>query len=495
MVDILPSELLDLISSYCDHASQKSLRHVCRIFHDAATPQVFDNFYTAMFDDCLNNLCRLAKSRLAKNVMKFTFYADVLPKWNRAAWEENVVHYPETPWYHHSYDASRPISEWTRPNQSSVDEHCCPFSEPSRMNIAWDEFQSLRREQRKWCGDATRLIFMEGFAMLPNLMEVSISTTKSFQGPTSQWPVWKRLQERMLVSPDDWICMSKYSKEMSRSRVCRHGTLILMEAIGSRSSFAGTRRIDRLSLHYSHIGALGVGAFADQAWQPGLQDRKRAELIEEVFSDLSELSLRVPPHPASDIYDDSAASTASEIAGFLSRAQRLRRLELDYGSGFFLLDASSRDDVAKRLLGATFSPHIAHLSLNLDVSHMDLLDLLKQLSLTLPSLELRDMIVADVPALLLHMPKVVELRHVYVEKLWHETIDPDRGHEDAYIRLLSGGTDVQEPLELAVKSYLLGKRNELPMFKSRTTGQPLPTKVLHDQNYAYLDIASRTLLS
>ena len=81
-MDRLPSELADLITSHSSYATLKSLRLVSKLYHDTATPLVFEHYYMGYFPYYVEKLCHLAKTpTVAKHVKKFTIFSDLIPDW------------------------------------------------------------------------------------------------------------------------------------------------------------------------------------------------------------------------------------------------------------------------------------------------------------------------------------------------------------------------------------------------------------------------------
>lgn len=82
-MDELPVELLAQIVDYCDHYSRKQLRCINKIFHDLATPLIFDEVYVATFKHSLAKFTSIASCHLAKHVRKLVFFNDMLPKYTQ----------------------------------------------------------------------------------------------------------------------------------------------------------------------------------------------------------------------------------------------------------------------------------------------------------------------------------------------------------------------------------------------------------------------------
>ena len=474
-MDSLPAELLDLIIAQCEHSALKNLRGVNRRYRNLSTPLVFEQFYMGMFEDSLDILFDLSKSPLAKHVKTFTFYSDVLPQWDRKTWEESIDNRPDGR-FTEAIELPIRISAGT----SKAQRPPWPYDENARLNWwdtvprhqfttkqldrGWKAYRLMQKEQQRWGKDIRRLLFKEHFARFPNLVEATVAPTAPFQGRISKWPVWRRLREKMLVSPDDWI----YSKENigdglpSYVRACTsgHAALVLLEAIGFRASFAGTKHINKLTVHTTHHGSFKhlMGYELERtAERRALGFESRFHEIGEGFRNIQQLDLRVPHAAKSNTVGGEAAGI--EIVAILLASRRLRRLNLSYDdddTGLSSLPYPATSSLAPLFTSSPRWKQLKYLSLSIDVPHTLLLPFFRTLSPSLKSLELRDMVVEDVGELISGIPKILHLEHVYLEGMFQ------RRTGDGFGCAFVDGSDVDRPYEKAIKAYLLGESGELP---------------------------------
>ncbi|KAK3715964.1 hypothetical protein LTR37_006694 [Vermiconidia calcicola] len=468
-MDALPAELVDLILDHGDHSSLKCLRGVSKRYHNAATSRVFEHFYMALLDDSLEKLCHLSKSPLAKHITRFTFYCDILPDqeiWRRRDWEQRIDHRPDYRIWARERDISPRVSLEGRQydGRSFKDYETLPrhsFTE-QQLDRAWEEFIRLGLQQRGWREDVHSLIFKEHFAMLPNLVECTAVTATPFKGKTSNWPVWKRLRLRMLVSPDDWMYKTTHWKDGHRGTMAGQAALCLLEAVGFRACFVGTKHIDKLTVHASQSGPWRR-LMGRTAGTQTIYHNTRYHTVLDGFRHLTELDLRIS-HVAENDQDNSEA-TGIEIVELLHSATQLKRLSLAYsdvGPAFAFTTLSSEPTLAPLFKGKSPWTQLEHLALNLDAPHSLLLPFFRSLSTTLVSLELRDMFVEDPDELINQIPKVLKLRHIYIECIWRGF--SLRSATEEIRCVFQQGSDVDEQYERAVKAYLLREATECPDF-------------------------------
>lgn len=470
-MDRLPEELIALICEFCDHASLKNARLVDSRWKEISTPATFSHFYMGLFGYGVTKLERLAKSPLARHVKRFTIYSEVLPDWNKTAWQRAI-------------DSRPPFSQWLAPiravatreqaslnpvlqslreynlaeNYESLPRHT--FSD-EQLEMGYAAYRSCVRDQINWRKNSLGIAFKEYFAMLPNVIEAKVQCTTPFAGPTNQWPVWKALRQYILVGPDDWMYSTDF-QEANYAYLSGHAALSLLEAVAYRASFSGTQHLKSLYVHSAHLDpyrrlmneASGT-IFEHEFHNLGIHQ------LHEGFRHLNKLCLHIPHATISARLNGS--SMAKETMEFLRLARQLRSLDLRYGD-----DELSPDDDASQLETLFLDgsenvlwPDVKHLALATNVPAEILIGFLRNHAKSLESLELRDMLVHDVDLALVQIPKVVQLQHVYVEQLWDEASEND-ATSVRHLCVLSKGTDFNAPYEQSVKSYLLGKISTLP---------------------------------
>lgn len=120
-------------------------------------------------------------------------------------------------------------------------------------------------------------------------------------------------------------------------------------------------------------------------------------------------------------------------------------------------------------------PNLESLSLATNIPAEILLKFLAKHAGSLRKLELKDMLIHNVDHAVHHIPKILtSLTHCYMECLWddasHTTSIGGVGGNDTmtdvnYLCVLSRGTDFNAPYEEAVKAYLLGRSEEMPVLE------------------------------
>lgn len=147
----------------------------------------------------------------------------------------------------------------------------------------------------------------------------------------------------------------------------------------------------------------------------------------------------------------------------LRTARHLRKLELRYGD-----DEMSPDDESDSQLESLFDsdevlwPKLEELSLATNIPAEILLKFLGNHAGCLKSLELRDMLIHNVDFAVEQIPRLVVLKHCYMECLWDDTPRVGNDLDVNYLCVLSRGTDFNAPYEESIKAYLLGQRQHMP---------------------------------
>ncbi|TKA72354.1 hypothetical protein B0A55_06759, partial [Friedmanniomyces simplex] len=265
-----------------------------------------------------------------------------------------------------------------------------------------------------------------------------------FHGRTNHLPVWRRLRKQIHVGPDEWMYSKHEQTEGSHTKHIGDGqaALCLLEAIGFRAQFAGTKLITKLTVQNTHRQPYMdlLGATVGQGGQGRTEltvpaHRLRYQNILEAFKHLTELNLDVPHAAAAEM---SVARFSDDELIQLFGVADIHSLFACFHS----VDATGLDG-DRGDTSRPYWPHLEHLALLTNVSYPQILDFLRRHASTLKSLELRDMIVTDVRGLLLEIPKVLDLEHVYVESIWSWTTgyDPNSEIRWPYSCYLAQGTD------------------------------------------------------
>ena len=307
----------------------------------------------------------------------------------------------------------------------------------------------------------------ELFARLPNVIHAIATFAMPSTGKVANQPIWKRLRDRILVSPDDWIHDKAYSD--TEKGICLSGcsTLSFLEAVEFRSSFAGTKPLETVTIHSAHAGAYGdvVRTSLNLGNAPLILQSVHkwdAQLtkIAMGFRQLRYLHLRVQ-------HLSLEHETGMELIALLTAAKELRSLQLEYSEHG---DDGVKTVLAQDSLMTVFEsdrpwPHLQHLGLSINMLGSVLSPLLDNLALTLRSLELRNMLVYGVTAVIGQIPETLSLERVYLECIWDERARYiDRHSEEVveYDCVFPYGTNIDDPFERSIKAYLLRQSSELP---------------------------------
>lgn len=480
-METLPSELLDLIVTHCDHGSQKALRSVNQHFQDLATPSVFAELYIApcIFDEALRKLEAISQSKrkLANHIKTLIFYADILPPWDRHEWEAQAS--TDTVWNH----ATNILLSNHLPDYKNQP----PQADEKRLDISWRNFQALCNRQAEWYFDNENYqrIFKEAISSLPNLTKASVGVAEPCEGSTSCWPVWGRLKREMLVSPGDWVFEEEAEYRWNDNRMAQttRAALNLLEAIGFRSSFAGVTPVQTLSVHTLNNGRLETlmsGLTADDSkltFSPRIESCFQTLL--GAFAHLTDLDLQIPhpvtetDRPLSDVERDKLLElNGRETTSILTHAKNLKRLRLEYDSesGAFWEPGEEALHPLRPLFQATTNPwpKLETLTISVNLPYTLLLSLLSLLSPTLRNLSLLDMCVYDAQALFAELPKAIKLENIYIECLWTKiNVRYANIHAPPTTYIINQGLDVDEAYERELKAYLLGRAEDFPRLRGR----------------------------
>ncbi|KAK5124764.1 hypothetical protein LTR85_001477 [Meristemomyces frigidus] len=479
----LPRELLDMIVSDLDHASQKNLRLVNRRLEGVSTEPVLEHFYMGYFEDGFKNFALLAKSPLAKCVKSFTIYSDLMPEWTREVWESKIDFRPDYAGWrraqqaqasdvrlgceHHSLGGSAILAQSLHDMYGSLPRHSLSEEE---LALAFSTFQQLGWQQRDLEEDVEGLSLKQHLMRLPNLIQARLACATPFQGKTNEWPVWKRLRtQSILVGPDDWMYtddhpMSDASLTRSHGRGVGQAALFLLEAVGHRAQYSEVRPVTHLSINSVHFqpyqSLMGITACHGTG---ETAKSVRYMTVRDAFRHLTSLELNIPH--ARKCATHGGPAVAEETVFFLLSATQLRRLDLTFTDDEAHQRFSEASDLMGIFTGTVGStnqvvwPHLEHLALRTNVSGEAFIAFLRNHAKTLTSLELRDMVLhPDILEVVEQIPKALNLEHVYLECVWGTRDGLDALPYDCY---LARGTDFDDDYERSVKAYLLGSTEEL----------------------------------
>ncbi|KAK4896084.1 hypothetical protein LTR27_005941 [Elasticomyces elasticus] len=504
-MDRLPNELVDVIATKCDFRSLKNLRLVNKVAKDAATPLVFGHFHMGYFPDHLDNLCELAKSPLAKEVKVFILFSDLLPNWTEEEWRDEVDLRPESiEWCRAQNVEPRYFPDCTWCTDVTVCSECkgCflgdayealprhHFDDKQLFGL-WTRFKTLRDSQAAWREDREGIVFQEHFSLLPNLTEARVVCAAiQYHRCAKSAPVWERLRREICVSPDDWNDDWRHDDDDGLFNELAEGqaALCLLEAVGFRAQFAGTKHISELMIQNtyrrSYMDRLGTtagqGGLGRRLCESPTHARRYLNVLEG-FKHITALNLEVAGSIASD------PQVMVEICTMLRTATQLRRLQLSFlnvhdllMSGMVHTKAVSdsfrgeNDEIMRSTDESMpfYWPHLEYLALRANITPDRFVSFLRRHAATLKSLELRDMSVDNATALLKEIPKALKLDHVHMENIYDVNTKYDASDEDSYpfICYLSHWTSRPAEYEKNVRAYLLGQAEKLPELKEHGGG-------------------------
>ncbi|EMC99328.1 hypothetical protein BAUCODRAFT_399494 [Baudoinia panamericana UAMH 10762] len=333
-----------------------------------------------------------------------------------------------------------------------------------RLKAGWTAYQALHQEQQSWRHATESRVFQAAFALLPNVEQAALKCAVPFEGRTNLWPVWKTLRRETLVGPDDWMFTHAAHDSLidTPESDYKHGgaALCLLQAIGYRGQFSGTHHITELEMHITHKRAYR------QILSDSLVPDPRATLhiIDAAFLHLTKLRL-VRPHAAdSELVSDGTA--ALETKDQLLFARNLKRLDLTFNDAT-TVSADRTGTIAPLhhifnvLGGGPYWSGLAQLNLSTNVEPKAFIAFLNSHADTLKYLELRDMAVNDVPAVLTAIPAILALKRVYLECVWHWNEETD-----SMTCLFEQGSDVSAEFERSTRAWLLREQNLRPDFEA-----------------------------
>ncbi|KAI7239411.1 hypothetical protein KC330_g1976 [Hortaea werneckii] len=509
-MDGLPPELIELIIQQCDFASLKHMRLVAKPFEHIATPLVFRDFYAAFFAYSLNNIGKVADSRVARHVKNLTIYADFLPDWVHSEWREEIDDRPSFS----TWKATRKdfiVANCLENHQTAVKLYACldgegalceeclgrmenlrveykknfPLPTLEQLEKAWNRFCQLKDEQwNSLTKDIHGIMLKEHLSRLPNLESVAVTPAMAPKEEIKNLPVWKSLQREILVSPKNWMQISGPGLHDTFDGVRVHNPEFFssplqwtLEAVGHRAQFSGTGQVKRLVLLHNDLTPLEevIRAAASNTSENPLAQSVRFQTVVEAFSHVQDLTFEFPY--AGDGEEAYGRQFRDEAVELLHAAKNLAVLQLQYLD--YDLDQSSMTtqfsmdfDLSDRFADREGNPdafrwpHLTSLSPSTNVKAEPFLAFLAAHSTTLRSLTLIDMDLGDVQKVLSAIPSVLPgLQDVHVKRVL-DLIQGTPGMEDeddVWAHYLIEGTSHQGTYEQNVKRYLLGQREELPL--------------------------------
>lgn len=440
-MDTLPVELLDIIVQLCDYASKKNLRRMNKTFEDLTTHSIFGHHYTAMFDDSLLKFESIANSRLARHVNRLTYFNDTLPIYRKQQYMSNVDLRPAFHDFRKQRECEFPdeVQDWSR---SFMDRTFVLSRAHDAWNLlprhnltkkllerGWKEYSRLLKQQKGWGKNDQNARLQAAFMRLSNLVEVDVVRVTPEDRDASQWPVWRRLREDILLGPGDW--REHYTARHERidfGHVLETATLCLLEATAQRNRelVEGFKPVSviRLQNDVSQPHSL-VANWTNSLYGSAPESQQwAAQLIgpiplADAFRHITTFTVRLAdPGPSCPTHQ--MVAVWAQLHHFLSVASELRSLTLllegQLGVPRFDedLDAWGGDEPAINIFKSktVLWPHLEHLSLLIDCSSANLLRLLQLHSATLQSLEIHHSVLDDVPSFLSKLPKILALKHV-----------------------------------------------------------------------------------
>ena len=201
------------------------------------------------FENDLNKLVALSSSSVAKHVTSFTLFSDMLPLFtpaekDRETWERAIDFRPDFDSWRWVLNLDSVYNKGSDEKRTAIwkfyDDIPRHEFTPQQLDEGWREYCRLQHWQEHWSALYQGRVFKEHFARLPNLVQVSCAPTKSYRKtalPMSPWPVWGPLQQKILVTPEDWT--DKAGIETSASTTSSHQpSIAILESIAFRASFA-----------------------------------------------------------------------------------------------------------------------------------------------------------------------------------------------------------------------------------------------------------------
>lgn len=367
---------------------------------------------------------------------------------------------------------SRVHSGDPRRDYDSLPRHS--FTE-AEIDTGWNSYQATVREQSQWRQDTHGMMFKELVSLLPNLTDASVQCATPFssrwlvpinanplrqslnahQYLSNTWPLWRTLRKRIYVGPDDFFWRQPI-EEPDYAHQTGQAALLLLEAIGYRSSYAAIKQVTDLNVHSSHLDP-----YLSLMDHSSVTQSLRYQTILAGFQHLTTLCLYVPHATVSASI--SGLGVLVETMDFLRTSRHLRKLDLRYGD-----DEMSPSDEYEFQLESLFNsdevlwPGLENLSLATNLPADILLKFLRKHAISLQALELRDMLIDNVDFAVEQIPKILSLKHCYMECLWDDA-PPDGANLGVnYLCVLSRGTDCNAPYEQSIKSYLLGQCEFMP---------------------------------
>ncbi len=325
-------------------------------------------------------------------------------------------------------------------------------------DAGWREFCDLRQQQLAWTQEQTSIGFKDYFAMLPNVTEANFMPSTDQYLQSNKSPAWKKLRERMLVGPSDWMD-EPLDSSVNGHELSGVACLSFLEAIGSRASLPGVKQITKLDVWSLHDGPLQDLMNSDDGTELTYIQRgwdTRYQKLQEGFRPLTELTFNV--HHEYYVKEDLSQQKVVELMGLLHAAKRLKKAHVVYtNKDEFDMHL---DPFESSLARAPPSwPAIEHLTMSThNMTHPHFVNMLRCYAPTLRSIKLDTMMVGDLEPFIAELPRVLKkLETVHLQGIYYRCPHCKRLHCQ-FGREYGFGT-----LEgWAVKAYILGKQTALP---------------------------------
>ncbi|KAI7162256.1 hypothetical protein KC349_g2123 [Hortaea werneckii] len=509
-MDGLPPELIELIIQQCDFASLKHMRLVAKPFEHIATPLVFRDLYAAFFAYSLDNIGKVANSRVAEHVKHLTIWADILPDWEQYKWRRECHDRPSFL----AWEARRKeliAADCLQTHQTALKLYACldadiegglceeclgriedirneyrknfPILTLEQLERAWTRFCQLKDEQwTRITVDVHGIMLKEHLSRLPNLESVAAKpVTALFENRLENLPVWKALKKDILVSPENWVQTSGPETDDLHDEHLHNTDLLgrvlqwTLEAVGQRAQFSGTKQVRRLDIVQSDPipfnELMRAAADGSRTSDNPLAQGARFHTMVEAFSHVQDLTFELPHARQGEKYH--GRHLRDETVELLRAAKNIEILKLHFpddkldGNQWSMrFDLSGHFSCLESNQNAFRWPHLTSLSLSTNVKADPFLSFLAAHSTTLRSLTLFEMDLGDVRKVLSAIPRVLpgltDVHVQYVLGLIQGTPGME-DEDDVWGHYLIEGTSVEDGYHEDVKRYLLGQSEELPL--------------------------------
>lgn len=348
----------------------------------------------------------------------------------------------------------------------------------------YEKYKAYRQQQHDWDPDNQ---FREAFSRLPNLTSAG-NAKHGFADNHLHFP-WNRIQKDIIISPNNWMQLHAVEVDDDEVQVIDLLRLpihmkhvdCLLAAIGHRATLTHGTPLRSLKLvniggqpflHLSEYYVVGYDTDSDDSSSDGSLEVVDVDIdpktISAKFQGLAHLtnleldvSYCIPPQsPTAAAQSWETRQLFKEIHAILSATSSLQALKLNCrdDEGDWALEErpmDPEDDTVRRLEIPTL-PELESLQLSCTATEESLIGLLRAHSKTLRSIELVD---CDLnkgtwTSVLRQMPRILSLKHVYLEGLHDEDYPPESGEE----ALFEDGLNLSEnahPHDRAIRRFLL----------------------------------------